>query len=163
MNGFSLSEEELRTAKDFFSHNEIEVLKAQARKINKSQPNFSAVVLGLEMHGLDRMKVEDLLESIFVVYYAQTELRKKTINQISAGQIKKNVKWFEEFIKYYNKEKEVRTGDLSEIKFLRDNIVLDFAVNTLHDLFDDLTQIPKELIFGYFALLKAIEIGAEKS
>ena len=162
MNGFNLSEEELLTAKDFFTNNNIEVLTAQAIKINKSQPNFTVVVLALEMHGLDRIKVEDLLESIFIVYYVQTELRKKTINQISAGQIKKNVKWFEEFIKYYNEEKEFGTDNLSEVKFLRDNTVLNFAINTLRDLFDDLNKIPKEVIFGYFALLKAIEIGAEK-
>lgn len=162
MNSFNISEAELSTAKDFFSRNEVGVLTAQAIKINKSQPNFTAVVLALEMHGLDRIRVEDLLESIFIVYYAQTELRKKTIRQISVGQIKNNIKWFEEFIKYYNEEKEFGTGDLSEIKFLRDNIVLDFALKTLRDLFDDSKKIPKEVIFGYFALLKAIEMGAEK-
>ena len=71
------------------------------------------------MHGLDRVKVEDILESIFIVYYAQTELRKKTISQISAGQIKKNVKWFEEFIKYYNEEKEYATCSRILLKFRR--------------------------------------------
>ena len=131
-------------------------------KGNPELAKETKVVLALEMHGLDRIKVEDLLESIFIIYYAQTELRKKIIRQISVGQIKNNIKWFEEFIKYYNEEKEFRTGDLSEIKFLRDNIVLDFALKTLRDLFYDSTKIPKEVIFGYFALLKAIEMGAEK-
>lgn len=162
MNGFDISDDELKTAKDFFSNNDIGVLTSQCIKTNKSQPIFSAAVLALEMHGLDRIKVEDLLESIFIVYYAQTELRKKKLNQISAGQIKKNIQWFEEFIKYYNSEKEIGTDDLSQIKFIRDSIVLNFALNTLHDLFGDSTRIPKEVIFVYFALLKAIEIGAEK-
>jgi len=29
-------------------------------------------------------------------------------------------------------------------------------------LFENSTKIPKEVIFSYFALLKAIEMGAEK-
>jgi hypothetical protein len=162
MNGFNISESELKAAKNFFSDSDVEALTAQSLKINKSQPNFTAVVLALEMHGLNRIKVEDLLESIFVVYYAQTELRKRRINQISTGQIKKNAQGFEEFIKYYNVEKEIGSDDLSEIKFIRDNIVLNFALTTLRDLFGDSTKIPKEVVFAYFALLKAIEIGADK-
>jgi hypothetical protein len=162
MDGYKISEEQLKIAADFFHRNDLETLTAQSMKINTSQPNFTAMMLALEMHGLNRIIVEDLLESIFIVYYAQTELRKKTINPISAGQIKKNIKLFEDFLKYYNKEKEFETGDLSEIKFLRDDLVLQFAVNTLRNLFTDITRIPREVIFGYFALLKAIEIGAEK-
>jgi len=162
MHEFNISENELKTAIDFFSNNDIEVLTVQSIKINQSQPNFSAVVLALEMHGLDRSKVEDILESIFVVYYAQTELRQRIINQISFGQIKKNIKWFEEFIRYYNDEKQIGSNDLLSIKFIRDNVVLDFALNTLRNLFIDSTKIPREVVFSYFSLLKAIEIGAEK-
>jgi hypothetical protein len=162
MEGFNISEEELSAAKGFFEHSSIAALTAQSAKINKSQPNFTALVLALEMHGLNRMRVEDLLESIFIVYYVHTELREKTINQISAGQIKKNIKHFEGFVKYYNAEKGFGTGDLSQIKFLRDDVVSNYAVSTLRAMFDDLAKIPKEVVFGYFALLKAIEIGAEK-
>lgn len=114
------------------------------------------------MHGLDRSKVEDILESIFVVYYAQTELRQRKIHQISFRQIKENIEWFGEFIRYYNDEKQIRSDDLLSIKFIRDNVVLDFAINTLRNLFIHSTKIPIEVVFSYFSLLKAIEIESEK-
>jgi len=162
MHEFNISENELKIAKDFFSCNDIELLTAQAIKINQSQPNFSAVVLALEMHGLQRSKVEEILESIFVVYYAQTVLKQRIINQITFQQIKENVRWFEEFIRYYNEEKQIGSDDLLLIKFIRDNVVLDFALNTLRNLFINSTNIPREVVFGYFSILKSIEMGAEK-
>lgn len=162
MHEFNISEKELKTARDFFSGKDIKVLTAQCVKINQSQPNFSAVVLALEIHGLDQSAVEDILESIFVIYYAQTELRQKTIKQISFGQIRENIKLFEEFLKYYNDEKQIGSDDLLSIKFIRDNVVLEFALNTLRHLFINSTEIPKEVLFSYFSLLKAIEIGALK-
>jgi hypothetical protein len=116
----------------------------------------------LEQFGLSRIIVEDLLESIFVIYYIQTALNKKHIPAISSGQVFKNVAWFGQFIEYYNEEKKSFSADLSEIKFLRDNIVLNFAATTLRHLFGGVTNIPKEVIFSYFALLKGIEMGAEK-
>jgi len=162
MQEFNISAKELKTAIDFFSKNDIEVLTAQSIKINKSQPGFSAVVLALERHGLQRSAVEEILESIFVVYYAQTVLKQRIINQITFRQIKENVKWFEEFIKYYNEEKQIGSDDLLSIKFIRDNVVLDFALNTLSNLFINPTNMPKEVVFGYFSILKAIEMGVEK-
>jgi len=159
---FNISEIELETAIDFFSNNDIEVLTAQSININQSQPNFSAVVLAFEMNGLQRSKVEEILESIFVVYYAQTEIKQRIINQITFGQIKENIRWFEEFIRYYIEEKQIGSDDLLSIKFIRDNVVLDFALNTLRNLFINSTNIPREVVFGYFSILKAIEIGAEK-
>lgn len=162
MHEFNISEHDLKTSIDFFSNSDIEVLTAQAIKINQSQPNFSAVVLALEMHGLDRIKVEDILESIFVIYYAQTDLRKRMINQITFLQIKENIKWFEEFIRYYNEEKKTGSNDLLSIEFIRDKVVLNFALNTLRNLFINSIEIPREVVFSYFSLLKAIEIGAEK-
>lgn len=162
MNRLRISADELKLAQDFFSRNDIDVLTAQSFKINKGQPNFTSIVLALELYGLDRIKVEDLLESIFVVYFAQTELRKKSIATISVGQIKKNIEWFGDFINYYNSETKDGNQDLSEIKFLRDNIILEYAFNTLKTIFADIADIPKEVIFSYFAVLKAIETGAEK-
>ena len=162
MHEFKISENELKTAIDFFSGNDIEALTTQSIKINQSQPNFSAAVLALEMHGLDRPRVEDILESIFVVYYAQTELKHRVIKQISFRKIKENIKWFGEFIRYYNDEKQIESDDLLAIEFLRDNVVMDFAINTLRNLFISASKIPREVVFAYFSLLKAIEIGAEK-
>lgn len=162
MTQFCISPDELKSAQNFFSENDIDSLRAQAIKINRKQPSFTAVVLALEKTGLDRIKVEGLLESIFVVYFAQTELRKKSIATISDGQIKKNFTRFGEFINHYNAESKSGRQDLSKIKFLRDNVVLQFALNTLQNNFGDLAAIPKVVLFSYFAVLKAIEVGAEK-
>ncbi len=163
MNSYNITKDQLETAKQFFRDSSIDVLTDISIKINKEQPNFTAVLLALKMHGLDRNVVEDLLESIFIVYYIQTHLNKKSILTISSGQVVKNVNWFGQFIDYYNQEKNDLSADLSQIKFLRDEIVLTFAVDTLHNLFGDIRSIPKEVVFGYFGLLKGIEMAAEKS
>lgn len=163
MDKFNITKEQLETAKQIFRDSSIEKLTSISTTINKEQPNFTGVLLALEMHGLDRIMVEDLLESIFIIYYAQTQLNQKSIPTISSGQVVKNVNWFGQFIDYYNNEKSDRSSDLSQIKFLRDEIVLNFAVDTLKTLFGDIKNIPKEVVFGYFGLLKGSEMGAEKS
>jgi len=163
MSEYKITIDQIETAKLFFRDSSIDTLTAVSRKINKEQPNFTAVVLALEKHGLNRIIVEDLLETFFIIYYIQTEFNKKSIPTISSGQLIKNVKWFGQFIEYFNQEKRDIAVDLSQINFLRDEIVLNFAAETLRNLFGDTLKIPKEVIFAYFAVLKGIEIGAEKS
>jgi len=163
MSDYKITGDQLETAKRFFRDSGIDTLTAVSRKINKEQPNFTAVVLALEKLGLSKIVVEDLLETIFIIYYIQTELNKKYIPTISSEQVFKNVIWFGQFIEYYNQEKSDISGDLSQINFLRDEIVLNFTAETLRNLFGDIIKIPKEVIFAYFALLKGIEIGAEMS
>lgn len=163
MNSYKITTDQIDRAKRFFRDSSIDVLTEVSAKINKDQPNFTAVLLALEMHGLDRNIVEDLLESVFIIYHIQTFLNRQSIPTISSGQVVKNVNWFGQFINYYNQEKSDFSADLSQIKFLRDEIVLNFAVETLHKLFGDIREIPKEVIFAYFGLLKGIEMGAEKS
>lgn len=163
MNDFNITRDQLDAVKRLFQDSSIDKLTAIATTINKQQPNFTRVILALEMFGLDRIVVEDLLESVFIVYYAQTHLNKRTIPTISYGQVVKNVNWFGQFIDYYNQEISDHSSEVSQIKFLRDEIVLNFAVETLHNLFGDIKNTPKEVVFGYFGLLKGIEIGAEKS
>jgi len=163
MNEFHITQDDLHKARAFFDYSSIELLTSQSIKINKSQPNFAAVVLALERVGLDRPTIEDLLESIFVIYFAQTSIRGRRIKQISSAEIFKNIKWFESFLEYYNKEKDLGAENLAEIKFVRDEVVLEYAVNTLKNLFGALSSIPKMVVFAYFAVLKAIEIGAEKN
>ena len=163
MSSYNILKDQLEAGKRFFQDSSVNLLTAISTKINKEQPNFTTVLLALEMHGLDRNLVEDLLESIFIVYYIQTNFNKKSIPTISSGQVVKNVNWFGQFIDYYNQEKSDVSADLSQIKFLRDEIVLNFAADTLRNLFGEVKNIPKEVIFAYFGLLKGIEMGAEKS
>jgi hypothetical protein len=163
MDNFSITKDQLEISKQIFRDSSIDKLTAISTKINKEQPNFTGVLLALEMHGLDRITVEDLLESIFVVYYAQTHLNKKNIPTISIGQVIKNVNWFGQFIDFFNHEKNDGSSELDQIKFLRDEIVLNYAAHTLQNLFGDFKKIPKEVMFTYFGLLKGIEMGAEKS
>ncbi len=163
MSNFNITKEKLEESKQFFLNNTIDVLTNISIEINTEQPNFTGVLLALEMHGLDIIEVEELLETIFVIYYAQTRLHKRSIAEITIEEVFKNVSWFEQFIGYYNDEKNDKSSDLSEIKFLRDDIVLDYAFETLETLFGEAQNIPKEVVYGYFALLKGIEMGAEKS
>ena len=162
MSNYKITKDQLETAQQFFRESSINILTTVSTRINKEQPNFTAVLLALEMHGLDKNSVENLLESIFIIYYIQTDLNKKSIPIISTGQVVKNINGFGQFIEYYNQEKSDGSSDLSQIKFLRDQIVLNFAVETLHKLFGGVKNIPKEVTFGYLGLLKGIEIGADK-
>lgn len=158
-----VTEDEIKIAANFFKQTDISVLEKQAGKINTEQPFFTATILAMEMHGLERIMTEDLLESIFVVYFVYTELRKIKLNTISIGQIAKNIKWFESFIQFYNKEKECGDcADLRNAKFLKDDTVLTYAAETLRDLFETAENIPPEVVYPYFALLKGIETEAEK-
>ena len=159
----NITEEELDKSINFFKQNNISILENQARKINKKQPNFTAMIYAMEMHGFSRVIVEDILETIFVVYYIQTELRNIEINTISIGQIAKNQQSFSEFISYFNTEKKYGEKiDLSKVTFLKDQIVLNYAVKTLQRLFKKVEKFPNEIVIPYFAILKAIELGAEK-
>jgi hypothetical protein len=161
MNQYHISQAELEKARAFFSGDDIAVLRDQSIEINTSQPNFTATVLALEMYGVDRPIVEDLLESIFIVYYAQTELRQRTIKEITVEQIKENIEWFDDFIVYFEGEQKAGIEDLSQIEFIRDRVVLEFALKTLTSLFGNVASIPREVMYYYFALLKGIEKGAE--
>lgn len=159
-----ITNDEIIKAEMFFSQNNVDILAAQARRFNKEQPNFTATVRAMEMHGLAIEKVEDLLLSIFVIYYVQTVLKKKRVNTISIGQIAKNIASFESFLNFYNKEKTFEADvDLSKVKFINDETVLHYALLKLIKLFGTIRDIPREVFFSYFALLKGIEIGAEKA
>jgi len=162
MSDFKITVEQLEFAKRFFRDSHIDTLTATSSKINREQPNFTAVALAWQKHGLNIISVEDLLETIFIVYYIQTTLNKKSIPTITFGQIVKNVNEFIQFNEYYNLERDNVAMDLSQIKFIRDELVLTFAAETLSSSFGTVGNIPREVFLGYFALLKAIERGAEK-
>ena len=155
-----LTEKELNEALDFFENNEISILEKQAIKFNKKQPTFTGLIYAFEMHGYTRDKTEEILESIFVIYYAYTEILKIEINTISIGQIKKNQQSFSEFIELYNKEYQYEDKiDLVKFSFIKNKAVLNYAVQKLLSIFESVEKFPNEITFPYFALLKAINMG----
>jgi hypothetical protein len=113
--------------------------------------------------GLHIDKVEDLLESIFVIYYVQTKIRKTKIKPISIDQINKNMKWFEDCLKYYYKEIEYGNADIEKMLFLKDRTLMLYAVDKLQNIFGNIKNIPKEVVYAYLSLLKGIEIVAENA
>ncbi len=158
-----LTEELIHKSIMFFHNNELTVLENQSRKINKKQPSFTAMIYAFEMHGYTRNITEEILESIFVIYYAYTELLKIDIDTISTGQIAKNQKLFMDFIDLYNKERKHEDKlDFKKIDFIKSNVVLNYALQKLLSVFNDIDNFPNEIITPYFALLKAIEYGANK-
>jgi hypothetical protein len=86
-----LTEKELSESIKFFQQKDIDILENQARKINDKQPNFTAMIYTFEMLGYTRDMTEEFLESIFVIYYAYTELLKFEINTIGEDQIAYNI------------------------------------------------------------------------
>lgn len=159
-----VTQDEIDTAVRFFHGNDISVLEQQAREFNTAQPSFTALIFAWEKDGIPRGITEDILESIFVVYYVYTKLKGFHINEISIGQFEKNLRSFEGFLRLYNKEKAAPGGlDVSKLHFLKDKAVSAYGARTLADAFGDAREIPKQVILSYFALLKAIEYGAEKA
>jgi hypothetical protein len=157
-------QEEIDEAISFFRNNREDVLADQARKFNEEQPNFTGTVLAMEMHGLARDKVEDLLESLFVVYYVFTVLRKLRIGRIGIGQLKKNIESFAQFLKYYHMEKSLDGSvDRSKVTFIKDRVILVYAATTLSKILEHGERYRNEVVFPYMALLRAIEHGAEKA
>lgn len=163
MTKYHITGEQLEKAEMFFEESSVDVLTDISIRINTEQPNFTAVLLQLEMFGLIQPDVEDLLESVFVVYYAQTVLNRKSIPAISLEEIMENVDRFAQFITNFNQEKAAHSPDLNQNEFLRDEIVLHYALEKLNYLFGDYRNIPNEVTFTYFGLLKGIELGAEKA
>ncbi len=158
-----LTEKELKESIEFFQQKDINILENQARKINQKQPNFTAMIYAFEMLGYTRDMTEEILESIFVIYYAYTELLKIELNTISAGQISKNQNAFIQFINFYNKEHGHEDKlDFSKFNFIKNQVVLNYAMQKLLLVFKSIKEIPNEILFPYFALLKAIEFGVEK-
>jgi hypothetical protein len=157
-----LTDKELKESIEFFQQKDINILENQARKINDKQPNFTAMIYTFEMLGYTRDMTEEFLESIFVIYYAYTELLKFEINTIGEDQIAYNINSFIEFINLYNKEnKHEDKLDFSKLNFIKNQVVLNYAVQKLLLVFKSIKEIPNEILFPYFALLKAIELGVE--
>lgn len=161
MNNFSIRKDHLETSIQLFQTGSAVELSKIAFKFNQEQPNFAQVLLSFELNGLDRAIIDDLLESVFVIYYAHAQLNKRNIPPVLMDDLFRNVKGFKEFIQYYNQERNELTAYLSQIIFLRDDLVLNYAIETLHQVFNHVEHIPNEVIFGYLGLLKCIELGAE--
>jgi hypothetical protein len=159
-----ITEIEIKLSEKFFNENDESVLREHAKTVNTHQPAFSAVFGAMEMHGVDGYKVDDLFRSVFVINYIYTIIKKINIRRISSGQIEKNIRLFENFIEFFNKEKNFEENiDLKKITFLTDETTLFYAVKILLQAFGDIKNIPNVVLFPYFALLKAIETGAVKS
>jgi hypothetical protein len=163
MNDFTISKSQLEAARAVFRDGSTEELTRIAIAINTEQPNFTAVMLALELCGLDRTQVEDMLESIFVVYYAQTRLNKRRLRAVSEAHVFKNSRKFAAFIADYEKKKAQFPIEDFDIKYLRDETVILFAMEILQRVFPDGVIMPKEVVIGYVALLKGIEEAAEES
>jgi len=151
-----LTQEELDVAFDFFSQSSIPVLTEVCTSSNIQQPLFSAIIFAWGKFGVPMDRMEELLESIFVIYYAHTEIRKQKLPQISVEVVSKNLLEFQSFIRYYNKETTLGQEAIA-MTFLEDKIALRHAIESLGDAFDGIEHVPSEVICGYVALLKSVE------
>ena len=151
-----LSQSEIDRAIDYFSQNSIETLTATCTSFNINQPTFSGIVLAWGKFGVPMDRLEDLLESIFVIYYAHTEIRRRKFPQISLEVFSKNLLKFQSFIKLYEKETRPNQEAIA-MTFLEDKIALRHALDSMADAFDGIEYVPSEVTIAYVALLKSIE------
>ncbi len=159
-----VTQREIDTAVKFFSGKDIPILERQAREFNTAQPSFTALVFAWEKDGIPRFITEDILKSIFVVYYVYAKLRGLHIEEISAGRIAKTLESFTAFLQLYTKEKADADGmDVCKMQFINDTTVLKYGAESLAGAFGDAGGAPNHVLMPYFALLKAIELGAEKA
>jgi hypothetical protein len=159
MHPYTITKEELDRSLQFFRENSIEVLTEVAHTINIQQPIFTKVVLSLEHGGLDVGIMEDLMESILTVYYVHSHIRKQVIPEITLEDVMSNLTGYGIFIQQF---KESYKNGKKVNSYLADTVVLEFASRLLVNSFSDVRNIPKEVSYGYYALLKSIELAAAK-
>ena len=160
MNSNTITFEELSLSQQFFRENSIEKLTEVAYAINTEQPVFTRVIFSFEHAGIDVALMEDLMESILIVYYVHTHIRKKRIPEITLEDVMKNMSGYAQFLKHFSASGQQAPENLSEHKFLEDEFVLAYATQLLKGSNAHVQDIPKEVAFGYFALLKSIELAA---
>jgi len=157
----SVTAEDLNAAQLFFMSEDENALAAQCVKINQHQPCFTDVMRSLEMQGLPIEQVEDLLEAVFVVYYAYTEVNRLSLKTISMMEVINQVELYVIFINNYNRLKQVGHKSIDDLMFLSNPAVVEFAASKLKDIYRVTANIPREASVSFFALLKAIEVEVE--
>jgi hypothetical protein len=162
MHPFTITKDELDRSLQFFRENSIEVLTDVAHTINIQQPVFTRLILSFEHGGLDVDIMEDLMESILTVYYVHSHLRKQVIPEITLEEVMGNLGGYAKSLQKFRESGRDTQDDLTAHAYLEDRVVLNYACQLLVKSFPDVRDIPKEVTYGYFALLKSIELAVAK-
>ncbi len=147
--------EELEKAKIIFQTKGPEILGRICFRINKEQPNISSAMLALEANGQTRIQTENLMESLFVIYYLFRNIRENKIKYISEHQIKSNCEKFASLLKMHESEK--RFSDYTPPLFLKDKLIMQYCTKTLSNNFENEDLAYFSAPFMYFSLIKSIE------
>jgi len=162
MRPYTITNDELERSQQFFRENSIEDVTEVAHAIDHQQPVFTRLILSFEHGGLDVDIMEDLMESILTVYYVHSHIRKQVIPEITLEQVMGNLTKYAQVLQLFMESKAHDSSDLSAFAFLDDKIVLQYATTILVNSFSDVRDIPKEVTYGYYGLLKSIELAAAK-
>lgn len=159
---YAITQQELDKSLQFFRDSTLEVLAEVAYVINIQQPVFTQVIFSFEHAGLDVGIMEDLMESILVVYYVHSHIRKRVIPELTLEDIMGNLGGYAKSLQQFKESGHGAQDDVTGHAYLEDVVVLNYARRLLVQSFPNLCDIPKEVSYGYFALLKSIELAAAK-
>ena len=162
MHPYTITKDELDRSLQFFREKSIEEVTEVAHAIDLQQPVFTRLILSFEHGGLDVHIMEDLMESILTVYYVHSHIRKQVIPEITLEQVMGNLTKYAQALQQFMEAKGHGSNDLSPYAFLDDKVVLQYATTLLVNSFSDVRDIPKEVSYGYYGLLKSIELAAAK-
>lgn len=155
-------QEELNLSLQFFSNNAIDVLTEVAQAINLQQPVFTKVVFSFEHSGIEDGILEDMMESILIVYYVHSYMRKQVIPEITLEDVMGNLGGYAKSLQKFRESGRDTQDDFTAHAYLEDRVVLNYASRLLAKSFQDVRDIPKAVTYGYFALLKSIELAVSK-
>lgn len=157
-----ISHGDLIKAKSFFEKNQISTLEMMARQFNKEQPFFTAAAFAWETMNMPDHAVDELLQSIFEVYYVVRILQSHNINTITEKEIQAGIMLFGEFNAFYKASGALKSNDnLIKKAFFKNEAVFELSINVMMRSFvdDDAIIRNKDGLMVYHSILRSIEVS----
>ncbi len=158
-----ITKKELQKAIDYFENTSTRKLKRKIDSINNRQPVLDQFIVVIGKSNLLWDMIEDIIISIYIIYYAHTEVKKRRFGKIDEGALLENTIAFDKFLLFFLKESKHNDSiDFARANFIRDRVALTYCFTMLSDIFGGAKNIPREILLPYFGLLKTIELEAQR-
>jgi|ERR1035437_3917756 hypothetical protein len=160
-----ISDDEIAKAKSFFKLNPEKILEATARQFNTEQPLFTGAAALWETEGVPIKTVEDMLESLFWIYYVIRYIKKTPQRKITDEAVKNSIDAYAEFIAYFNSSTDAKERQkLLDFGYFKNNSVFRCASEVISSNYEHVNEMKthKDAFVVYFALLRCIELGQVK-
>jgi len=157
-----ISDDEIAKAKRFFKLNPEHVLEKTARQFNTEQPIFTGAAELWQMDGVPIEMVEDMLESLFWIYYVIRHIKKNVPKRITEEDVKDGISAYAAFIAYYNSSTDPKEKQkLLDFGYFKNNSVFRCVSEVISNNYSHFEEMKphKDVFVVYFATMRCIEIG----